>query len=52
MVFDLSIEPQRRWRRINSYVQLANIYAFFLYSNGRLARIKSRPGATDQPQAA
>jgi len=51
MVFKLGIEAQKRWRRLNGYSQLANVYAFFPYKDGRPARLEGRPEATDQPQA-
>jgi len=31
MVFKLGIEAQKRWRRLNGYSRLANVYKFFPY---------------------
>jgi len=52
MAFKLAIETQKRWRRINGYSQLANIYAFFPHKDGRLARLESQPEAPVQLQVA
>jgi len=52
MVFKLGTEAQKRWRRINGFSQLANVYAFFPYKDGRLARLENQPEAPVEPQVA
>jgi len=52
MVFKLGIEAQGRWRRINGFSQLGNVYAFFPHKDGRLARLEKQPEAPVEPQAA
>jgi len=52
IVFKLGIEALKRWRRINGNSQLANVYAFFPYKYGCLARLENQPETPVEPQVA